>query len=516
MNTRLIGRAASEPVMLRASEHALLMKLALHHHTDGGEGTLGLRAHVMLEMAGIKGAANKKAKLAAGREATGGQAGAGKVKASTAGPSPDRAWVVAAVGGYETLLYSRIGSIAVIPVMGVLDLREGDVRDSEGLSIGTSYESLKLAAMNAAADPMVAGVMLYVDSPGGAAVMCGATAKLIAGAVKAAGKPLWAYSDGGCYSAALYIASQSDVMLIGENTGVGSIGCIMYAVDETAYWANEGVRVEAIKSNEMKDIGSPYRAMTAEERKLLQERVDAEATAFIEAVAAGRKLSTEQVRVLSATPEFVGADAVNAKIVQGVALSVEEAISRFAASMGRGNGQQSGGPAARKGTSASKTMEPASLADLKAAFGGNDPAFLLECMEDGLSLDAAKAKHNAKSFENLKAEKETLGKELTAARAELADVQQKLTAVETDLKDAKAKLESPVIKRALLGVTGGSPKAAPVGDAGGAGAGGSMAFTDRIAMHQLQGKNFIKAVADAKVEDREGWGDWQASRPKAR
>jgi signal peptide peptidase SppA len=509
MNTRLIGRAATEPVMLRASEHAMLMRLALHHHTNGGnggEGTLGLRAHVMLEMAGIKAAAGKKAKLA---EAAG---NAGKAKA-TAGPAPERAVAWAMVGGYETVLYSRIGSVAVVPVMGVLDLREGDVRDSNNQSFGTSYETLKLAAQAAAADPLVGGVMLYVDSPGGAAVMCGATAKLIAGSVKAAGKPLWAYSDGGCYSAALYIASQSDVMLIGENTGVGSIGCIMYAVDETAYWANEGVRVEAIKSNEMKDIGSPYRAMTDEERKLLQERVDAEATAFIEAVAAGRKLTAEQVRALSATPEFVGAAAVNAKIVQGVALSVEEAIARFAAAMGRGNGQQSGGPVSRKGTSASKTMEPAALADLKAAFGGNDPAFLMDCLEGGLSMEAAKAKHSARELANLKAEKDTLSKELAAAQSQLKVVSDKLAATEAGLKEATAKLESPAVRRALLGVTGGSPKAAPVGENAGT---GSMAFTDRIAMHESQGKSFIKAVADAKAEDREGWGAWQASRPKAR
>jgi protease-4 len=57
-----------------------------------------------------------------------------------------------------------------------------------------------------------------------------------------------------------------------------------------------GIEYVIIKGGDFKDIGSPYREITPEEKELLQDMIDDVHDQFINDIAAGRGLEVEDVR----------------------------------------------------------------------------------------------------------------------------------------------------------------------------------------------------------------------------
>src|SRR5438093_947869 len=76
-----------------------------------------------------------------------------------------------------------------------------------------------------------------------------------------------------------------------------------------------GVQSVVIKSGRYKDLASPFRAMSKEDRGLLQNVLDDVHDQFIQAVAAGRALKVEEVRPLADGRIFTGRQARTAKLV---------------------------------------------------------------------------------------------------------------------------------------------------------------------------------------------------------
>jgi protease-4 len=76
-----------------------------------------------------------------------------------------------------------------------------------------------------------------------------------------------------------------------------------------------GVKGQVVKAGEYKDIGSPFRDMTVQEKKLLQDVIDDVHSQFIEAVAEGRKLPIADVRAIADGRIFTGRQALKLKLV---------------------------------------------------------------------------------------------------------------------------------------------------------------------------------------------------------
>jgi protease-4 len=70
-----------------------------------------------------------------------------------------------------------------------------------------------------------------------------------------------------------------------------------------------GLKSLVVKSGEHKDIASPFRPMTSEDRKILQGVIDDVYDQFVSAVAEGRNLSVEKVRNLADGRIFTGRQA---------------------------------------------------------------------------------------------------------------------------------------------------------------------------------------------------------------
>ncbi len=107
-------------------------------------------------------------------------------------------------------------------------------------------------------------------------------------------------------SGGYYIACAADKIIANPGTITGSIGVIVESLNVEDLFRKLGLRSTVIKSGRHKDIGSPLRKMTPEEKRLLQGVLDSVHEQFIRAVAEGRKLPLEKVRSLADGRIFSG------------------------------------------------------------------------------------------------------------------------------------------------------------------------------------------------------------------
>lgn len=101
-------------------------------------------------------------------------------------------------------------------------------------------------------------------------------------------------------SGGYYIAMASDDVQAHPTTVVGSIGVIFTSMNFAGLMEKLGIEDQTITGGEFKDIGSPFRPLTPEERGQLQSIVDDLHARFREIVDRGRpELTTEQIAALA-------------------------------------------------------------------------------------------------------------------------------------------------------------------------------------------------------------------------
>ena len=164
-------------------------------------------------------------------------------------------------------------------------------------------------------NPSVKAIVLRIDSPGGAVVP---SQEIFAEVRKtrAEGKMKVVTSMGNvAASGGYYIAAATDRIVANPGTLTGSIGVIMELANVKGLLEKVGVQSVIIKSGRHKDMASPFRAMTPEDRALLQTVLDDVHAQFIDAVATGRALQPEQVRTLADGRIFTGKQAQTVNLV---------------------------------------------------------------------------------------------------------------------------------------------------------------------------------------------------------
>ena len=100
-------------------------------------------------------------------------------------------------------------------------------------------------------------------------------------------------------SGGYYVALAADTIVAHPTTVTGSIGTIMISLNAEGLLHKLGVATTAIKSAEHKDMGSPFRALTPEERAIFQSVIDDLQRQFVAKVVARRKLDGETARRLA-------------------------------------------------------------------------------------------------------------------------------------------------------------------------------------------------------------------------
>jgi len=181
-------------------------------------------------------------------------------------------------------------------------------------------------------NPGVKAIVLRIDSPGGGVV---ASQEIYSEVLKTRtdGKVKVVASMGNlAASGGYYIAAATDKIVANPGTLTGSIGVIMELANVRGLMEKVGVQSVVIKSGKHKDLASPFRTMSAEDRALLQGVLDDVHDQFIQAVAAGRAMKVDQVRDLADGRVFTGRQARTAKLVDELG-DLQDAI-KLAGKMG--------------------------------------------------------------------------------------------------------------------------------------------------------------------------------------
>ncbi|MEA1957730.1 MAG: signal peptide peptidase SppA [Euryarchaeota archaeon] len=164
--------------------------------------------------------------------------------------------------------------------------------------LATGADDIARQIRRAGEDPSVKAIILRINSPGGSAA---ASQELHAEVCKARenGKIVVASMSDVATSGGYYVACASDKIVANPGTITGSIGVIFSQLQYSELLERYGIRANVIKSGKYKDIGSPLRNMTAEERQILQDMIDDIYIQFVQAVAEGRQMNESIVLELA-------------------------------------------------------------------------------------------------------------------------------------------------------------------------------------------------------------------------
>jgi protease-4 len=130
-------------------------------------------------------------------------------------------------------------------------------------------------------------------------------------------------------SGGYYIAVAADRVYANPGTLTGSIGVIMQFPNVDGLLKKVGVDYVVVKAGRYKDLGNFARPMRPEERQVLQGLLDDVHSQFIDAVAAGRKLSRNDVVSFADGRIFSGAQAKSMAMVDELG-SLDDAVNAAA------------------------------------------------------------------------------------------------------------------------------------------------------------------------------------------
>lgn len=165
-------------------------------------------------------------------------------------------------------------------------------------------------------DGSVKGFVLWVNSPGGEVAPSQSIYRELA-RVREDGYPVVAVVGSVGASGAYYAALGADSILVMPGSLIGSIGVIMEFANVQELLDKVGLRFEVVKSAAHKDLGSPFREITEEERALLQTVVDDVYEQFLGAIAESRDLSLDSVRKIADGRLLSGQLAIEYGLVDG-------------------------------------------------------------------------------------------------------------------------------------------------------------------------------------------------------
>ena len=151
----------------------------------------------------------------------------------------------------------------------------------------------------AAGDDKVKAVIVRINSPGGTVTASDIIFRELMGYKRKAGVPVIAVMMDVTASGGYYIALAADTLIAHPTTVTGSIGVIMISLNAEGLMQKIGVSATAIKSGERKDMGSPFRPLTPEERAIFQGVIDDLQRQFVSHLVERRKIPAATAATLA-------------------------------------------------------------------------------------------------------------------------------------------------------------------------------------------------------------------------
>ena len=205
--------------------------------------------------------------------------------------------------------YSTKDKIAIIYAQGEIGSGEGDVNE-----IGEG--SMRRSLQEARKDENIKAIVLRIDSPGGNAL----TSDLIWREIELTKKvkPVVVSMGNLAASGGYYIACNANKIFAEENTITGSIGVFGIMPNFTQVVSKIGITAEQVNTNTNAADYSVFKPLSDNYRAFAQEGVEKVYSVFVNRVAAGRKMTFEQVDNIGQGRVWSGADAIKIGLVDKI------------------------------------------------------------------------------------------------------------------------------------------------------------------------------------------------------
>ncbi|MDD3463173.1 MAG: signal peptide peptidase SppA [Sulfurospirillaceae bacterium] len=190
---------------------------------------------------------------------------------------------------------------------------EGEILNTEDI-----LEAVEKAEKN----DNIKGVLLHVDSPGGAL----APSIELSMAIKRlkTKKPVVAYAGGSMTSGSYYASIWADYIIANPGAFIGSIGVLFQAPNIKELATKLGISEQIVTAGEYKQMGTFTREWTQKEKDALKELIDDAYTLFVKDVSEARGLDASKSDTFANAKVFIAQKALNVKLIDEIG-SISEA-----------------------------------------------------------------------------------------------------------------------------------------------------------------------------------------------
>lgn len=222
----------------------------------------------------------------------------------------------------ETITGKGADKVLLLDLSGLISSQE-----SEGfVSRPSMVANVKEELIRAANDPHVKAVVVRINSPGGTVTASDIIYhELRAFRQKRQVPVIASIMDVGA-SGGYYVAAAADKIIVHPSSITGSLGVIMLTINARGLLEKVGLQANAITSGPKKDMGSPFKAMSDEERAIFQGLINSFYDRFLAVIHEGRPhLSSDDVRKLADGRVYSGEQATALGLVDRIGY-LEDAI----------------------------------------------------------------------------------------------------------------------------------------------------------------------------------------------
>lgn len=210
--------------------------------------------------------------------------------------------------------------VVILPIEGIIQEKE------DGF--------VKRAIDTAMKDEHVKAVVLRVDSPGGSVSGSDFIYHHLCELAKTKKIPIvvsmGSIAASGGYYVSMAVGHEADTIYAEPTCATGSIGVILPHYNCAGFMEEHGLADDSIASHELKNMGSPFKKMTAAEKKIFQDLVNDDFAQFIKVVRAGRSRFEKDPKELEAlaTGQLYTADqALKKGLIDGIGY-LEDAVGQ--------------------------------------------------------------------------------------------------------------------------------------------------------------------------------------------
>lgn len=211
--------------------------------------------------------------------------------------------------------FMRAGRVAIVPVSGIIGKRLSSMDIECG---GCDMDAVLDGMYSALSNNGIDSIVMDFDTPGG--TVTGIQEAVRAIQAISAQKTVYGYSETMCCSAGMWLASACERFYASGSSTVGSVGVYCAVLDATASMAQDGLAMNTFQSGDLKTMGASWKAMTDEQKSIMQADVDRIGEAFRAQMNSRWSVSPEAMRGQS----MDGSEGLEAGMVDGLYDSMDD------------------------------------------------------------------------------------------------------------------------------------------------------------------------------------------------